>query len=370
MSGTRHTPVKGHPGIFKRDGQYVVRSPHRKGRPSTFKTLKAAVAEQGLRRGGAASASMETFADYAPSWVERYEGRNQQGLDDDTRAAYRDAIVRLAVPYFRRRPLARIDKPMVKGYIAHLRDDKGLSTASIQKYMAAVKVMFRELVDDGLLAVDPTQVRIVGRASSKPRKPKMIAPAVPAILAELPDAMRELFVLVAFTGLRISEACGLQWRDLGHDEDGRPVLTVERQVRVPSRAQPERYKHHPKTAAGYRTIPLAAPVARMLLKRRAKLGGSSTEPIFATRNSTPYSTHNVRRSLRKAADAAGHPGATPHMFRHTLGSVLYERGWTDVQVAALLGHRDPNFTKRTYLHTVEYGDLDALSTAYGVSDAR
>ncbi len=366
MSATRHAPVPGHPGIFKRDGQYVVRSPHRKGRPSTFSTLKAALAEQGLRRGGAASASSEPFADYAPRWIERYEGRNQQGLDESTRDAYRDAIVRLAVPYFKRKPLARIDRPMVKRYIAHLRDDKGLSTASIQKYVAAVKVMFRELVDDGLLPVDPTQVRIVGKASSKPRKPKMIAPAVPAILAELSEAMRELFVLIAFTGLRIAEACGLQWRDLGHDENGRPVLTVERQVRVPSRTRPDRYKHHPKTAAGYRTIPLAAPVARMLVKRRAKVGGGPMEPIFATRNGTPYSTHNVRRALRKAAEDAGHPGVTPHMFRHTLGSLLYERGWTDVQVAAMLGHRDPNFTKRTYLHAVEYGDMGAISDAYGM----
>jgi hypothetical protein len=40
--------------------------------------------------------------------------------------------------------------------------------------------------------------------------------------------------------------------------------------------------------------------------------------------------------------------------------LLYEQGWTDHQVAALLNHTDPNFTRRNYVHPVTRGDLSVL----------
>jgi integrase len=133
------------------------------------------------------------------------------------------------------------------------------------------------------------------------------------------------------------------------------VLRVERQYRE------GRYKPKPKSAAGFRTVELAAPLARRLLKRRAELGDVAVDaPLFATRIGTPYDDHNVRRALRDAASRVGVERATPHMLRHSIASLLYERGWTDVQVAALLGHEDPSFTRSRYLHAVERGDLSVL----------
>src|SRR3954451_485245 len=124
-----YVPLPEHPGIARRGEFYVVRSPHRAGRPRSFRTLRAALAEQGLRHAGAAGVTSEPFADYAPRWVDSYRGRNSGGIDEDTRAAYRDAIARLAVPYFKRRPLGKIGPPQVRAYIAHLRDKRGLSAA-------------------------------------------------------------------------------------------------------------------------------------------------------------------------------------------------------------------------------------------------
>jgi integrase len=52
------------------------------------------------------------------------------------------------------------------------------------------------------------------------------------------------------------------------------------------------------------------------------------------------------------------------MFRHTVASLLYERGWTAVQIAGLLGHEDANFTRRRYLHAIDGGDVDVLADVY------
>jgi integrase len=218
--------------------------------------------------------------------------------------------------------------------------------------------------------------RAIARASPRPsgpkqpRKPKVVSPDVAqAIIAEIPEALRDLILLLAFTGVRISEACGLQWHDLAQDESGHPVLIVERQWRPKDGKRAARYKPSAKTAAGTRRIRLAAPLVRRLTKRRAELGVVvSSDPMFATSRGTPYDRHNVGRALRPACDRVGVPRIGPHVLRHTLGSLLYERGWTDVEIAAFIGHEDPSFTRRTYLHAVRGGDVTVLDGLFALGE--
>jgi integrase len=373
-SASRFTPVAGHPGIAIRDGQYVVRSPHRTGRPSTFRTLKLALKEQAQRKGGAAAASMEPFEEYARRWIKRYEGR-KTSFDESTRASYADALERIAAPYFGRKPLARITPPAVRGFYAHMRDELNLSQGSRRKYAAPLKILFTEAVIDGLLPANPcADVRIIGRCASEEakaavpkgqRKPKALPPKyVEPLMGELEQAKRDLLLVLGFTALRVSEVCGLQVQDFGRDEQGRPVLHVQRQWTDGA------YKDHPKSAAGVRSVPLDAPLAQRLVKLLAERGNPGpTEPLLPSLSGRPFDDHNIRRALRGASKRLGLPySVTPHMLRHTVASLLYERGWTDVQVAKLLGHEDANFTRQRYLHVVEDGDVSALGDAYGLGE--
>lgn len=57
--------------------------------------------------------------------------------------------------------------------------------------------------------------------------------------------------------------------------------------------------------------------------------------------------------------------ATPHTLRHSLASLLFEQGHTAAQVAAWLGHQDPSFTLRVYVHARDAGDAEFLDEALG-----
>jgi Phage integrase family len=59
------------------------------------------------------------------------------------------------------------------------------------------------------------------------------------------------------------------------------------------------------------------------------------------------------------------PWVTFHTFRHTCASLLFEAGRDVKQVAAWLGHADPGFTLRTYIHLMDagIGDADFLDEA-------
>lgn len=44
-----------------------------------------------------------------------------------------------------------------------------------------------------------------------------------------------------------------------------------------------------------------------------------------------------------------------HTFRHTCASLLFEAGRNVKQVQAWLGHADPGFTLKTYIHLMDAG---------------
>ncbi|MDQ6793799.1 MAG: tyrosine-type recombinase/integrase, partial [Chloroflexota bacterium] len=78
---------------------------------------------------------------------------------------------------------------------------------------------------------------------------------------------------------------------------------------------------------------------------------------------------NVRsRVLRPAADRADIARVGFHTFRHTCASLLFAGGKDVKQVQEWLGHADPAFTLRTYVHLMDegLGSADFLDNISGL----
>jgi integrase len=176
-----------------------------------------------------------------------------------------------------------------------------------------------------------------------------------AILAQIPEGQQRLaFEILAYTGMRISEALGLDWGDVTFGD--RPTVTIRRQY----------YRGKikiPKTDAGVRTVDLPAGLAAPLWES----GADQTGPILHTRTGRRLSARNLSRTLEAAAARAAVPGVTPHTFRHTHGSMLLSEGWPLPDVAERLGHADPSITARVYSHQVRdrRRDVSFLDAAFG-----
>ena len=67
----------------------------------------------------------------------------------------------------------------------------------------------------------------------------------------------------------------------------------------------------------------------------------------------------MRRVLDRATARAGVEWFSFHTFRHTCASLLFEAEKNVRQVADWLGHADPAFTLRTYVHLMDEGLGDA-----------
>ena len=135
-----------------------------------------------------------------------------------------------------------------------------------------------------------------------------------------------IILLLARSGLRPGEACGLRWRDL--DLESRPP-------RIAVVWQLDRWGElvHPKTSTSRRTIPLRPEVAdeferwHQRQQQRAAGGFANVHgPVFTTRNGRSVDQRNVSRSFHRARSAAGVDHGSLKTFRATVATQLAEAG--------------------------------------------
>ena len=126
-------------------------------------------------------------------------------------------------------------------------------------------------------------------------------------------------------GLRVSELVALRWDQI--DFNGKPCATLT--IR---RAKGGKPSLHPLTGKQTRVLrPLAAS------------GGAY---VFANERGGALSTDAVRKIVARAGELAGLVNVHPHMLRHSAGYKLVNDGMDLSLLAAYLGHRSIQSTKR------------------------
>ena len=334
-----------YPGIFRRGNRYVVVWVHKGVQHKSFHaTIAEAREAKGKRAGGdRAPSTKATFEDYALAWLDTYRGRTSRGLDDSTRKAYRDSIERFAIPHFARVRLAEVDPPMMREFITSM-EKRGMSAGSIRKHFAPVRAMFATAFEDGAIRSNPAQVRIVVRDGRQRRRPPTpTREQFPALLDALPERWRLLVVFIGYTGVRISEALGLEADDIDVDA-GR--VSIERQH---CRGVTKRLK----TDASVRVLPIPRSLADEL---RDHVHAHGHQIVFATLDGKHLDYRNMLRILHKALDDAGlrEPRLGFHALRRMAASFFEADGRSDTQIAAVLGHADGGrLARSTYLRPVD-----------------
>ena len=177
--------------------------------------------------------------------------------------------------------------------------------------------------------------------------------------------------LFEYTGLRMGEANGLQWKDV--DLDAGVITPV--QAMPWSRNQP--YKELLKTKKAYRSVPILSPLRPLLEAGKAThhpedyvLSGTD-KPLTQSQYSRRWTMYcrdiglcesytreakipsTAQRPERIVQRQEFRPLVTAHQFRHLFATNLFYAGVPDMVAQQLLGHADIMTTRRIYQHLRE-----------------
>jgi len=159
-----------------------------------------------------------------------------------------------------------------------------------------------------------------------------------------------LFRTLAFTGLRIGEALGLEWGDI--DWNGR-FLSVKR----------SRWGEHvttPKTARSIRQVPLSPETIDVLRAHKAAVSAaclkagweSMPEVVFVNEVGKPMDISKIRRAHSRSLKEAGLRSVRLHDLRGTYTALMVSAGVPVYHVSAALGHTSTETTLRFYANLV------------------
>jgi integrase/recombinase XerD len=285
----------------------------------------------------------------------------ERGRATNTLAAYRRDL--LAYERFltdRGLKLAGVGETDVQDYLAELRAG-GRAPATVARALVALRSLHRFLLDEGLVASDPTGD--VGAPKVPQGLPKAlnedeVARLLGAVVGEDAPARRDRAILELLygTGMRISELVGLSLGDVGLDEGALRVFgkgSKERVVPLGRYARDALDEWLATTGRG-----------AMAPARWARRGDS--EAVFLNNRGVRLSRQGAWGIVRRYGDMAGlGDRLTPHVLRHSCATHMLDHGADIRVVQELLGHAAITTTQ---LYTKV--STERLRAAYDVAHPR
>jgi integrase len=237
--------------------------------------------------------------------------------------------------------------------IQRLADDllaSGADPSTIRNALKPLQVIYRLAIEDGDLALNPSErLRL---PAARGRRERIAAPAEASVLiAALRHDDRALWGCAFYAGLRRGELRALVWNDVDL-ADG--LLRVERSMTSHGET------HDPKSRAGRRGVPIVAALRDLLVEHKL-VTRRDTGLVFGSSATQPFTPTAVRKRALTAWRRAGLDPIGLHECRHTFASLLIAAGVNAKAITAYLGHASIQTTFDLYGHLMPGNEDEAVA---------
>lgn len=215
-----------------------------------------------------------------------------------------------------------------------------VSAKTLRNYHANLSALWQWAIQQGVCKENPVRQIKAPVAEKKTIIPfsKMEISALleSASQSHYPLRDRAIILILLDTGIRASELCNLQIKDLNH---------VTGHIRVIGKGKKERLVPISQETMG---------VIDEYLANRKEISHSS--PLFALRNGKALERWKLRKVLADLGNKSQVSRVFPHRFRHTFAIQFLRNGGNIYSLQKILGHSTLDMVKR-YLAIAQY-DLD------------
>ncbi|MHC9001040.1 site-specific integrase [Enterococcus bulliens] len=160
-----------------------------------------------------------------------------------------------------------------------------------------------------------------------------------------------LYRTLAFSGMRVSEACALTWSDIDFLNN---TITINKTL---SKVKKGYVVSSPKTKSSNRTLAMDHKTMRILkqwqLKQKELLfanGITKVDHVFTQWHGKMLNSHTVLFNSKTIAKRCNLPVIGTHAYRHSHASMLFESNVSMKEAQVRLGHSNIEMTMNIYTH--------------------
>lgn len=305
------------------------------------------------------------FKDFAEKWLELYKATGKIKI---TTITLRESKKRKILEYFSGIQIKRISKTMYQDMLNDL--SKKLSRKTVTSIHETGSLIFKKALELEVIQSDPTVYatvpvlqKTIEQLENETEIPKYLEKEELAIflkVAQLRSHHYVLFLLMAYTGMRVGEVCALKWRDIDFEEK-----KVSINKNIYSKRVTDYVLQTPKNKQS-RTIDIDDLVlsaledhraAQNLTRMRYRKTYVDEGFVFAREDryhGYPEDITRVNTYMTSVLKLAGlNENLTSHSFRHTHTSLLAEAGVGLEVIMERLGHKSDKVTRNIYLHVTK-----------------
>lgn len=319
-----------------------------------------------LKQGIATIDNKYIFADYCRLWLKEHRLYITDRVYDDYESIIDSRVEKFQIGKMQIKSLT------VNAFNIYINELAGkYSKATIDKTIAVIKQVLKYGIEAGEIpALNVSKIKRPKETEVKTKRkevPFMSAQDVKLFIEEIEnnpakygDATK-LLIFITQTGLRLSEATGLQWqyvdiqaRTLKIEQTSTRIIERDKNHEAIKKDGKNVYKRVTKGAKseeGQRVIPLNQKASEILMYFYNKYNHKNNDYVFISIQGKPYNNRTVQRTLESVLNNSkcSRKDYTPHSLRHGFASILIQQKVDIKTVSKLLGHSDVAFTYNTYV---------------------
>ncbi len=368
----REAKIKKRPDGFYQRSITVGRRPDGKPQRKTIyaKTLKeleakAAEFERQLLHGTLSSDEKMTFGELAAVWLRDYK----PGISITTRTMYKRVLDTHLLPELAVYKLKDL-KPHHLQTIINRMAESGKAESTMRKVKLTAAQILQIAMDNDILYRNVFSKVNVPDVPAAKRRPLTDEEVKLVVDTHTGHRMGVPVLLLLYCGLRRGELLALTWNDIDLKNK---TVTVNKAAVFDVNIT---LMQTPKSAAGVRTVPLpdnvleAVSAARKAAQSTMVCPATDGRIMSASALTKAWSSYlhylNIKAGGRDASRTRPKlsviDNLTPHMFRHTYATILYNAGVDVKSAQRFLGHADINVTLKIYTHLSAQKEQEAIDS--------